>query len=62
MTANLQQFLGIMAFYAILAYVIFPLMFYYLVDSSLQSAGNGFIAGSIVSIALWLVVGRKLVK
>ena len=62
MKADLQTFLGIMAFYALLAYVIFPLIFYYLVDSSLQSAGNGFIVGSIVSIGLWLVVGRKLVK
>ncbi len=48
-----------MFFYAILSYVIFPVGFYYIVDKSAKSAGNGFVVGSLVSIALWLVVGRK---
>jgi hypothetical protein len=29
---------------------------------SLNAAGKGFIAGSILSIILWLTVGSKMVK
>jgi hypothetical protein len=62
MTPKLQIFIGIMAFYALLAYVVFPVGFYYLVDKSLASAGNGFIVGSVVSVILWLFVGKKLIE
>jgi hypothetical protein len=62
METDLQMFLGIMAFYILLSYVIFPLGFYYLVEKSLISAGNGFLIGSLISIALWIVVGQKLIK
>jgi len=62
MDSKTTQFIGIMAFYAILSYLIFPLGFYYLVDKSLCAAGNGFIIGSVISIILWLLVGRKLIK
>lgn len=62
MDSKLRLFLGIMLFYILLSYVLFPLGFYYLVDKSLSSAGNGFIVGSIISIVLWLSVGRKMVK
>jgi hypothetical protein len=62
MNSKLQTFLGIMAFYIVLSYIVFPLGFYYLIEKSLVSAGNGFIAGSLVSIALWLIFGQKLVK
>ena len=62
MTPKLQIFIGIMAFYALLAYVVFPVGFYYLVEKSLASAGNGFIFGSVVSVILWLVVGKKLIE
>jgi hypothetical protein len=58
---KLQTFLGIMVFYIVLSYVIFPLGFYYLVEKSLASAGNGFIVGSIISIGLWLSYGKKLI-
>ena len=60
MNPKLQAFIGIMAFYAILTYVIFPLAFYYF-KRTFASAGNGFIAGSLISILLWLSVGRKMV-
>ncbi len=50
-----------MLFYAILSYIVFPIGFYYLVNKSAKSAGNGFVAGSLVSIALWFIVGKKLV-
>jgi hypothetical protein len=51
-----------MAVYIFISYVLGPVAFYYLIDKSLSSAGNGFIAGSILSIILWLVVGSKMVK
>lgn len=56
-----QTFIGIMAFYALLTYIIFPLIFYYLGKKKLANAGYGFISGSIVSIALWLTVGNKMI-
>ncbi len=55
-------FHSIMAFYVILSHFIGPLAFYYFVDRSLVSAGNGFIAGSLLSIALWITVGSKMVE
>jgi hypothetical protein len=61
MKANVQTYMGIMVFYAFLSYVLFPLGFYYLIDSTLLSAGNGFIVGSIVSIILWMTYGKTMV-
>ena len=60
--SKFNTFLYIMAFYIFISYILGPLAFYYLIDKSLISAGNGFIAGSILSIVLWLVVGSKMVK
>jgi hypothetical protein len=57
-----NTFLYIMAVYIFISYVLGPVAFYYLMDKTLVSAGNGFIAGSILSIILWLVVGCKMVK
>ena len=62
MDKKLQTFLGIMVFYFVLSYVLFPLGFYYLVNKSLLSAGTGFVVGSVISIILWFVFGRKIVK
>ena len=50
---GLNTFIGVMIFYAILSYIAFPLAFYYFVEKSLMSAGNGFVVGSIVSVLLW---------
>jgi len=61
MDKKLQLFIGIMIFYVLLSYVIFPIGFFYLVEKSLSSAGNGFVLGSIVSLGLWIAVGRKMV-
>ena len=58
---KLQLFASIMGFYIILSYVVFPLAFFYLVEKSLQSAGNGFVLGSLISVALWYFYGRKMV-
>ena len=57
-----QTFIGIMAFYAFLSYILFPIIFYYLGKKKLVNAGYGFIAGSIVSIVLWLTVGNQMIK
>jgi len=61
MDKKLQIFMGIMFFYAILACLLGPLAFYYLVNKSFKTAGYGFIAGSILSIILWLSYGKKMV-
>lgn len=60
--SKFNTFLYIMAVYIFISYILGPIAFYYLIDKSLLSAGNGFIAGSIISIILWLVVGSKMVK
>lgn len=62
MTEKFQLFVSIMAFYIFLSYVLGPLVFYYLMDRSLTAAGNGFIAGSLLSIILWMMVGSKMVN
>jgi len=62
MVSKFQAFLGIMNFYMILSYIIFPLGFYYFVEKSLTSAGNGFIFGSLVSIVLWISIGKNIIK
>lgn len=60
--ANFQLFLSVMFFYAILTFLIGPVIGYYVGGKTLDSAGNGFIVGSVLSIMLWLVVGKKLVN
>lgn len=61
MSAGFNQFLSIMAFYILLSYVIGPAFFYYFVKKSLLSAGNGFVLGSLLSIALWYLYGSKMI-
>ena len=51
-----------MAFYAVLTYILFPVIAYFLFGKTLEAAGNGFIVGSIVSVVLWKVYGYGLVK
>lgn len=59
--SKFQTFLGIMAFYILLSYIVFPFAFYYLMGKTLTSAGNGFVVGSGLSIILWYFYGRHLV-
>jgi len=61
MNPKFHLFVGVMIFYILLAYVIFPLLFYYLFEKSLVGAGNGFILGSVVTILLWKIYGENLV-
>ena len=56
-----MTFISIMVFYAILSSVIGPILFYFFGNKSLQSAGNGFVVFSIISILLWYSKGRKMV-
>jgi hypothetical protein len=58
---SLKTFINVMVFYIIVTYVAFPAGFYYFTNKSLASAGNGFVAGSIVSLILWYKYGRKMV-
>lgn len=59
---KLNTFVGVIAFYAFLACVLFPVVFYYTFNRSLVNAGNGYVIGSLVSIMLWFVYGNKLVS
>lgn len=60
--ANLNMFVGVMVFYALLSYVIMPAVFYFLVEKNLNSAGNGFVLGSVVSILLWFTFRSTILK
>ena len=51
-----------MAFYAVLTYILFPAIAYFLFGKTLEAAGNGFIVGSVVSVILWRMVGMGMVK
>ena len=62
LTFNLTKYTGVMAFYAVLTYIIFPAIAYFLFGKTLDAAGNGFIAGSVVSIVLWRMAGTMMVK
>jgi hypothetical protein len=60
MDKSMTTFVKIMAFYMLLTYVLAPVVFYYAFGRTLTSAGNGFIAGSILCIALWHFFGKKM--
>ena len=47
------MFIGVMVFYAVLSYVLMPAAFYFFVEKNLNSAGNGFVVGSLLSVVLW---------
>jgi len=57
---SLKTFISIMLFYIVVTYIVFPAGFYYFVDKNLNSAGNGFVVGSIVSIFLWYKYGKNM--
>ena len=61
LTFNLTKYTGVMAFYAVLTYILFPAIAYFLFGKTLEAAGNGFIAGSVVSVILWRMVGMGMV-
>ena len=59
---DITKYGGVMAFYAVLTYILFPVIAYFLFGKTLEAAGNGFIVGSVVSVVLWKVYGFGLVK
>ena len=59
--AGLQMFIGTMLFYVLLSYVVMPVIFYYYVEKTLLSAGNGFVAGSLLSVVLWYTFRSQIV-
>lgn len=56
-----MKYIQIMVFYVLISYILFPLIGYFMFGKTLQSAGNGFVVGSIISIVLWYVYGRTLI-
>ena len=59
---NLTKYAGVMAFYAVLTYLLFPAIAYFFFGKTLEAAGNGFIVGCVVSVVLWRMVGMGMVK
>ena len=59
---NLTKYTSVMAFYAVLTYLLFPAIAYLAFGKTLEAAGNGFIVGSVVSVILWWSVGMGMVK
>jgi len=57
----MQKFIGIMVFYIFISYILFPIGFYYGIGKTFANAGNGFVVGSLLSIALWLGFGKKMI-
>ena len=58
---NTSLYSGIMAFYAVLTYFVFPMIFYYTMGKTAKAAGQGFVLGSVISVALWFFYGSKMV-
>lgn len=55
------KFAQIMLFYILLTFFIMPMIFYFFINKSDASAGNGFVVGSILSLLLWFSYGSKMV-
>jgi len=53
-------FWQVMAFYALLSCVIMPLIGYKIKGE--QGLGQGYVIGSVVSVLLWLTVGKTYAK
>lgn len=62
MNFNITKYTGVMAFYAVLTYILFPAIAYFFFGKTLEMAGNGFIFGSVLSVILWKGYGFGLVK
>lgn len=56
-----NRLIYIMIFYAILSYIVGPMIGYYTMDRSDISAGDGAVVGSVVTIFLWFMYGRNSV-
>ena len=54
------EFWQVMIFYAVLSCFIMPYLGYYI--KGVQGLGQGYIVGTIVSLILWFLVGKKMAK
>lgn len=54
------EFWMVMFFYAILSSVIMPLIGYRF--KGVSGLGQGYVVGSVLSVVLWFVVGKKYAK
>ena len=57
---NLQTLLGIMIFYSLITFFLFPFIGFYLAKAN--GIFYGMIVGALVSIYLWKMYGSKMVK
>ena len=57
---NLQTLLGIMIFYSLITFFLFPSVGYYLKKS--DGIFYGMILGALASIVLWKTYGSKMIK
>jgi len=62
LTDKTIKFIQIMMFYVLLSFILFPLLSYYVFDNTLESAGNGYVVGSIISLLLWQFYGKKIIR
>ena len=56
---NVKNFVYIMLFYILIANILGPLIGYYLKGKA--GLVYGFVIGSVIVVALWLVVGKKYI-
>jgi len=56
-----NKFLQVMFFYLLLSFIIGPLIGFYTLGKTAVAAGNGWVAGSVLSIIFWYAAGRKMV-
>jgi hypothetical protein len=57
-----ERYVFVMGFYTVLTFTIFPMIFYFLIEETLVSAGNGFVVGALLSVILWFAHGKDMVK
>ena len=60
-SADKNMLLKIMLFYSLLTYLVFPVAGLYLKKNK-EGLTHGMIAGSIVSIFLWVKFGSKMIS
>ena len=56
---NVKNFVYIMLFYILIANILGPLIGYYFKGKT--GLVYGFVIGSVIVVALWLVVGKKYI-
>ena len=52
----------VFSIYISITYVLFPYLYFYFIERSINGKGVGFIIGSLLCIFLWLNYGKKYVE